>query len=488
MRGNSLYDARPVLLVNGILLMILACAMLIPALIDHWHDHEDSIAFLSGFAITFAVGMALYLMNRGYTGALSVQQAFILTTSVWFVVPLFAAIPLCYSTLNLGLVDAFFETTSGLTTTGASIIADVESAPPGVLMWRSLMNWLGGIGIIVLAVAILPMLRIGGMQLFKTESSDVSEKVLPRAKQIASVIGTLYINLTLLCAFCYWLADMTGFDAINHAMSTIATGGFSTKNASIGHFDSASIETISIFFMILGSLPFLLFYRFVKGDTRALLNDVQVHWFFGILAGCIALTTLWLALTAYYTSPWQAFRHAAFNVTSILSTTGFASTDYNLWGSFAVGFMFLISVTGGCTGSTTGGVKIFRLIVLVEMVKIQMAHLIRPHAVLLPKFNGRTLDPAVPVAVMGFCLLWAVVFMVSAALLSFLGVDFLTSMSGTASALANVGPGLGPIIGPVGNFSTLPDAAKIILSVDMIIGRLELFTVLILFTPMFWKD
>ncbi|MGH6898943.1 MAG: TrkH family potassium uptake protein [Geminicoccaceae bacterium] len=483
----AVIDLRPILVVIGILLIILALFMVPPMVADMAAGHPDWQVFLAAGAVTLFTGVSLVLMNQGYRDAeLTGRQAFLLTTSVWVVVGLFAALPLAFSELELTLADAVFEATSGITTTGATVIVGLDVAPPGILLWRAILHWLGGIGFIVMGVAILPMLRVGGMQLVRAESSDLSEKILPRAAQIASAIGLIYFALTLACATLYYLAGMTPFEAAAHAMSTIATGGFSTRDASIGAFSSTSVEAVAIVFMILGSLPFVLYIQATNGQLRPLFTDAQVRWFFGIIATFVLAIAAWLVMVEGIT-PLDALRHTAFNVVSLISTTGFASSDYALWGTFPVAALFFLMCVGGCTGSTAGGIKIFRFTVLHAVAKNQIARLVRPHGVFVPTFNRRPVPETAAIAVMAFVFMFGLSFAMFALLLSMLGLDYMTAMSGALTALANVGPGLGEIIGPAGNFSTLPASAKWLLSAAMLLGRLELFTVLILFTPAFWR-
>lgn len=478
---------RPVLLVNGVLLLILSAAMLIPAMVDMYQKNPDAQVFLSSAFFTAFIGGGLFLTNRGYKGRLSMKQAFILTNSCWVMLTLFASLPLYFSELNLSLTDAVFETLSGITTTGATVLTGLQKLPPGILVWRCLLQWLGGIGIIVLAMAILPILHIGGMQLFRTESSDRSDKILPSASQIAATIGAIYLFLTSICALCLWLAGMRGFDAICHAMTTIATAGFANYDASIGHFRSAAIETIIICFMLLSALPFILYYQLMRGRPRKLFTDMQVRWFVSILTVAVLSFTVWLWWEKAM-EPLAAFRAAAFNITSMLTTTGYASTDYSAWGNFAITGIFLLFVMGGCTGSTTGGIKVFRYQVLFEIAKAQVSRVVQPHGVFLPRFNGKPIEEIHSTAVQSFFILFAFCFICLATILSFFGLDFLTSMSGAAAMLANVGPGLGEVIGPGGNYTSLPDGAKWALMVGMLVGRLEVITVLVLFSPHFWRD
>jgi trk system potassium uptake protein TrkH len=481
-------DFRPILFVLGLLLSVLALAMLVPAIVDLSYGSSDWQVFCASSAVTLFVGVALAITSRGYDASFSVRQAFVLTTLSWVVVAAFAALPFAFSELNLDYTDAFFESMSGVTTTGSTVIVGLETAPPGLLLWRALLQWLGGIGIIVMALSVLPMLRVGGMQLFRMESSDTSEKVLPAAAQIASAIGMIYVAVTLLCAALYAAAGMSWFDAVAHAMTTIATGGFSTVDGSIGAFDSAAIDTIATVFMIVGSMPFVLYLRAVRGQPGALWADTQVRWFLSILALAIAVMTAYLVAQPDDRSWGEALRLSAFNVTSMVTGTGYATDDFSRWGTFAICALFLLMVVGGCAGSTTCGIKVFRFQVLYAVMRGQLAKLLHPHGVFTPYYNRKPIPEAVAESVMSFFFLFALCFCALALALSLMGLDFLTSMSGAATAIANVGPGLGDIIGPAGNFRPLPDAAKWLLAFGMLLGRLELFTVLVMLAPRFWRD
>jgi trk system potassium uptake protein len=484
----AVMDLRPILVVIGILLIILALFMVPPMVADVAAGHRDWQVFLAAGAVTLFAGVSLILMNRGYGDAeLTGRQAFLLTTSVWVVVAVFAALPLAFSELDLTAADAVFESVSGITTTGATVIVGLDAASPGILLWRAILHWLGGIGFIVMAVAILPILRVGGMQLVRTESSDLSEKILPRAAQIASAIGLIYLALTMLCAVLYYSAGMTTFEAAAHAMATLSTGGFSTRDASIGAFSSVPIECVAIVFMIVGSLPFVLYVQASNGQFRPLITDAQVRWFMSTIAAFVLAIAAWLVVVEG-DPPLAALRHSAFNVVSLISTTGFVSSDYALWGTFPVTALFFLMCIGGCTGSTSGGIKIFRFTVLHAIAKNQIARLVRPHGVFVLTFNGRPVSEAAAIAVMAYVFMFGLSFAVFALLLSMLGLDYLTAMSAAVTALANVGPGLGDTIGPAGTFTPLPDGAKWLLSAAMLLGRLELFTVLILFTPGFWRN
>jgi len=448
--------------------------------------HPDWQGFLAASAVTLFIGVSLLLMNRapGFS-EITGRQAFLLTTVVWIALTFFAALPLMFSELELDFTDAIFEATSGITTTGSTVIVGLDYAPPGILLWRAILQWLGGIGIIVMGVAILPMLRVGGMQLVRAESSDLSEKILPRAAQIASAIGMIYLTLTFACAALYWAAGMTPFDATAHSMTTIATGGFSTRD-SCG-FQNSNIEWIGILFMILGSLPFVLYIQATNGKLSALFRDSQVRWFISIVLIAATIVLVWLVLSS--DAPmFDALRHALFNTLAVITGTGYASADFGAWGTLPVGLFFFLMCIGGCTGSTTGGIKIFRFTVLHVIAKNQLARLVRPHGVFIPSYNGRPLPEAASIAVMAFLFMFGLIFTIIALALSAMGLDYLTAMSGALTALANVGPGLGPIIGPAGSFASLPDGAKWLLSLAMLLGRLEILTVLILFAPTFWRS
>ena len=479
-------DFRPILLILGILLSTLAVMMLIPVFADLVVNHPDWEVFAVASGVTLFIGVSLSLTSRAGGASLTVRQAFILTTLSWVVLTAFASLPFAFSQLNLSFTDAFFEAMSGITTTGSTIIIDLDIAPPGILLWRSLLQWLGGIGIIVMALAVMPLLRVGGMQLFRMESSDLSEKALPRAAQVAAAISVIYVCLTMIWAALLWFAGMTGFDAISHSMTTIATGGFSTHNNSIGQFNSVLIDYIITVGMIIGSLPFLLYLMVLQGKSGMLFRDTQVQWFLTFLVFVIAVVALWLwAING--ASPFQAIRMAAFNVTSIMTGTGYVTAGFDQWGSFAIPIFFFIMFVGGCAGSTTCGIKIFRFQVLYAAARIQFQKLIQPHGVFIPYYNHRPIPEEVISSVMSFFFIFFATYMCLAIALGFLGLDFLTSVSAAAAAISNVGPGLGPIVGPEGNYSSLPATAKWILSIGMLLGRLELFTVMVLFSRAFWR-
>jgi len=484
---GAVLDLRPIGLAVGGVLIVLALFMMPPMIADLVIGHPDWQVFFFAAGTTAFVGVNLVLITRrGRTAQLSTRQGFMLTTLVWLVTAVFAALPLAFSELDLSAADAFFEAVSGITTTGSTVIVGLDYAPPGILLWRSILQWLGGIGIIVMGIAILPMLSIGGMQLFRTESTDLSDKILPRAAQIASYIGGIYLAFTGACILAYWLGGMTPFEAVVHAMTTIATGGYSTSDSSISFFNSAAIEWTAILFMVAGGIPFVLYIQAVRGNAVPLRRDSQVRWFLGILGIGTAALTLWVYATGQL-SGHDGLRHAAFSVISMVTGTGYASTDYGAWGPFAVGLVFFLMCIGGCTGSTTGGIKVFRFTVLYAIARVQVLRLIQPNGVFRATYNGQPVSDATAVSILAFIFVFALSFSVLAILLSLIGLDYLTAMSGALTALANVGPGLGAEIGPAGNFADLPASAKWLLSAGMLLGRLELLTVLVLFAPMYWR-
>lgn len=480
-------DFRPTLFIVGYLLIVLALGMAVPGVVDLVSGRQEWKAFAaSGFATLF-IGVIMALAFRERDFRLTVRQGFILTTLSWLVVTIFASFPFIMSPLGLSATDAFFEAMSGLTTTGSTVIVGLDEAPPGILLWRAILQWLGGIGIVVMAVAILPMLSVGGMQLFRAESSDSSEKFLPRSAQVASSITILYVCLTIVWAFALWAAGMIPFDAICHAMTTLATGGYSTSDGSIGHFQDLTIEMIIIAGMLMGSLPFVLYLRLLRGQARALWADTQVQWFAGILVVMIGVMTLWLVLRLDL-SFGESLRLAAFNVVSVTTGTGYGTADYSTWGTLPVALMFFLMFVGGCTGSTTGGLKIFRYQILFQELRVQIQRMARPRGVFVPRYNGKPIPENITGPILAMFFMFLVAFGVVAMLLSLHGYDFLTSISGAATAVANVGPALGPEIGPAGTFANLDDSAKWVLSAAMLLGRLELFTVLVLFLPAFWRN
>ena len=477
----------PIIYLIGMLLCILSLFMMIPAFVDWFYGNNDWPAFVGSSLATLFVGAILFLSNRDSTTEhLELRQAFLLTNSAWISIALFGSLPFLFSEINMSLTDAIFESTSGITTTGATVINNLEATSHGILIWRALLQWLGGVGIIVMALAVLPMLSIGGMQLFKTESYETPDKVVPKAASFAAGISIVYITLTIVWAFMLWGAGMPIFDSIAHAMTTLATGGYSTRSDSLAAFNSSSIEIIIIFGMVVGSLPFVHYLAITKKGFRNLFNDDQVKLFLTLIVFVVFIVSIYLHFNDMPFS--DALRLASFNVISIITGTGFGTSDFNNWGGFPTTILLILMFVGGCAGSTTCGLRMARIQVLVANAKAQISKLIRPHAVVVSYYNQKPIPENVAESVMGFFFLYIISFAVIACLLGGLGLDLITAISGAASAIGNVGPGLGDIIGPSGSYQSIPELGKLFLCAGMILGRLEIFAILVMFSPLFWKN
>ena len=482
----SLSSLRTLAFINGIFLITLAVSMLVPVGTLLVFEQTRGInAFLWSSLITFVAGIALVARGRPQEGQLRPRDMYMLTVSSWVMVSIFAALPFIFAE-HASITDAYFESMSGITATGATIFTGLDSMSPGTLIWRSLLHWLGGIGFIAMAVAILPMLRIGGMRLFQTESSDRSDKVMPRSHMVAKYMVLAYVGLSGLAVLGFWLAGMGAFDAVNHAMSAIATGGFSTSDASLGKWQQPAVHWVAVVVMILGSLPFVLYVATLRGNYRALLRDEQVRGFIKVLL------ISWLALASWYTLTtelhWlEALRHVAVNITSVMTTTGFAVGDYHLWGPFASMIFFYLGFVGGCSGSTAGGLKIFRFQVAYILLKANLKQLVHPRAVIKQNYNRHRLDEDIARSILAFSFFFTITIAVLALALAMCGLDWITALTGAAATVSGVGPGMGPIIGPAGNYAGLPEIAKWLLTIGMLLGRLEILTVLVLLFPAFWR-
>lgn len=480
------FDTRPVFFIIGALLSVLAVAMLLPMTVDLAAGNPDWMVFAIACALTLFFGVQFMLANRMDRIALNVRQAFLLTALSWVVICAFAAVPFMVSQIDLTAADAYFEAMSSLTATGATVISGLDGLAPGLLLWRSLLQWLGGIGIIGMAIAILPFLQVGGMQLFRSESSDRSDKVTPRASDLAIAVGWIYLCLTAVCTVMLAYAGMSWFDAVNHAMTAVSTGGFSTRDASIASWNSPAIEWVLVVFMVLGGMPFVRFISLAQGRAASFWADTQIRWYLGFLAAVSFGMSIWLTLTRDV--PWDdAIRVTTFNVVSVVTTTGYASIDYERWGPLASVVFFILTFVGGCTGSTSGGLKIFRFEILFIVLRALQRRLYSPNLVIPLNYNGKPVSAEVMISVMGFGFVYLMSVFVLAFVLAFLGVDVVSALSGAATAVSNVGPGLGPTIGPSGNFATLPDGAKWALAAGMLLGRLEFFTILVVLSPSFWR-
>lgn len=479
-------DLRPVGYVIGLLVAVLGLTMIAPMLVDIATGNDHWRAFAVSAVLTlFTGGMTALACQNGLRDGLTIQQTFILTTGVWVALPMFGALPFILGETEASTVDAFFEAMSGLTTTGATVFSGLDDMAKGLLLWRGILQWLGGIGIIVVAMVFLPELRVGGMQIFRSEAFDTMGKILPRATQIASQISGIYVAITVMCMLAYMAFGMTTFDALAHALTTVSTGGFSTHDASFGAF-SGPMEYAATVFMILAALPFVRYVQLLNGHKTALLKDRQVRGFMLTISVIILFTSgvLWYVVPQ---SAEQSFRQAVFNVTSILTGTGYASADYMQWGNLLVSMFFFIGLIGGCAGSTACSIKIFRYQILLASIQSQLKKTQSPNGVFIPRYEGRKIDDDVLNSVMSFFVFFVVTMGLLSVALGLTGLDFVTSISGAASALANIGPGLGDMIGPSGNFAGLNDTAKWLLSVAMLVGRLELMAVYAMLTVAFWR-
>ena len=469
----------------GILQVILGLAMIMPIIVQFIYNELDS-SFVSSGIITIIFGILFFLSNLDHDKKLNLTQAFLLTALSWLSIAVFGSLPFIFSNLSLDITDAFFESMSGITTTGSTIITNLDTAPKSILLWRAILQWLGGIGIIVMAITLMPIMNVGGMQLFKISSNDTAEKILPKSKEISLRLILIYLALTFSCALFYKIFGMNFFDSLTHSMTTIATGGFSNYNQSIGYFDSILIETTSMIFILLGSLPFIAYLKFLNGDKKIFYTDTQIRTFFKIVFFSIIILFIYLLILKQ--SLFEiSIRSITFNVISILTGTGYVTQDFNQWGNFTLIFFLILMFIGGCAGSTACGIKIFRIQLLYNFLNNQLKKIIYPRGIFIIKYDKSNIDDKFMSSVISFIFLYIVIFFILTAILSLTGLDFITSISGAATSISNVGPGLGEIIGPNGNFSSLSNSSKWALSLGMILGRLELFAILVLFIPSFWR-
>ncbi len=468
----------------GILQIILGIFMLIPIIPQLIYKEIDS-SFLGASIITIIFGILFFLSNLDHEKKLNLQQAFLLTALSWLSIAVFGSLPFIFSTTKFTITNAFFESMSGITTTGSTIISNLESMPKGILLWRAILQWLGGIGIIVMAITLMPIMNVGGMQLFKISNNDSSEKILPKSKEIALRLIYIYISLTAMCAITYQIFGMNIFDSLTHSMTTIATGGFSNYNESIGFFDNISIEISAMIFIILGSLPFITYIKFLNGNKKIFFSDIQIKSFIKIIFISIFFLSIYLALNS---SAELNLRAVLFNVISILTGTGYVNAQFDSWGGFALVLFLALMFIGGCAGSTTCGIKIFRVQILYSFVSNQLKKIIYPKGIFVLKYDQNPVDEKFISSIISFIYMYFIIFFMITVLLNLTGLDFITSISGAATSISNVGPGLGSTIGPNGNFASLPEMSKWILSLGMILGRLELFAILVLFLPSFWRN
>ena len=469
----------------GILQVILGISMVFPIIVQIIFGELDS-SFITASLITIVFGTLFFLSNLEHDRKINFQQAFLLTALSWISVAIFGSLPFIFSDLNLSITDAFFESMSGITTTGSTIITDLDSTPKSVLVWRAILQWLGGIGIIVMAITLMPIMNVGGMQLLKVSSGDASEKILPKTKEITIRLIIIYVALTLLCTLFYKIFGMKFFDSFTHSMTTIATGGFSNYIDSIGHFNNFKIEITSMIFFILGSIPFIAYIKYLSGNKKIFITDVQIKSFIKIIFFSILILFIYLVIFNKSFSE-ISLRSISFNVISILTGTGYVTTNFDTWGNFPLIYFLILMFIGGCAGSTTCGIKIFRVQILYLFLKNQLKKMIYPRGIFVLKYDNNNVNDKFMASIIAFIYLYIIIFFIIAALLSLTGLDFTTSISGAATSISNVGPGLGKLIGPNGNFSQLPDFSKWVLSLGMLLGRLELFAILVLFFPSFWQ-
>jgi len=480
-------NLKPIALVGGTVACTVGFLLFIPLITEIFYKSESWQSYAVPILIYLIVGGSLVITNRNVEIKISIKEAFIITVISWILLAFLSAVPFIYTQVNLSVVNALFESMSGITTTGSTIINNLDILPKGILIWRAILQWLGGIGIIVIALFILPFLRVGGMQLFHLEGDDPYEKFLPKISSVISKIVILYIVLTILLIILYYLFGMNFFDALAHSFTTISTGGFSTHNQSFAYFQSNSILLIAIIFMIIGSLPFLVIAQTNIKNIFATIKDHQVRIFLLILF--VSILIIYLFAEFYIEgSPLEKIITISFNTISIISGTGYVSENFESWGNYASVLFLILMFIGGCAGSTTGGLKVFRFQILFKYLGLHLRKILQPHAVIAGYFNNRSIPESTYESVMSFFFLYILTFSSSALLLSFSGLDFLTCISAAASAISNVGPGLGDIIGPEGNYSTLSDYSKIILTLTMLLGRLEMLTIFILFLPAFWRN
>jgi trk system potassium uptake protein len=478
-------NIRPVLFVLGVVLSKIALFMYVPTLVAFFSGTGGFLEFGQSVIITHIASFILLTLGRTKNFRLSVRDMFLITSLVWTVASAFAALPFVFIN-HISFTDAYFETMSGITTTGSTVLSGLDNMAPSVLLWRSILQWIGGVGFIVMAVAILPMLNVGGMKLFQTESSDKSDKTSPRAKTVAKNIVVVYLILTLLCCLGYILTGMDLFEAINHSFTTLSTGGYSTTDASMNHFSNGA-HWVATLFMFLGGLPFLLFVvALKKRSPKVIFNDAQVKGFFILFLSSSTIVALWLNLHNGYPIL-DAFRVSMFNIVSVVTTTGFGLDDFTAWGALPTTIFAFLMIAGACSGSTAGGIKIFRFQIAFALLKKQMMRLVHPSGVFVQRYNQRPVNDDIINSVVAFAFTFLITIIVIAIILSAMGIDPVTSISGAATAVANVGPGMGDIIGPKGNFAPLPDLAKWVLSIGMLMGRLEIMTIIVLFFPAFWR-
>lgn len=476
----------PILFFVSVVMCCLGAFMLVPTAIDFYTGHNDAVPFLACALGTIFVGAGIAIATNDSKQRISQNETLLLLPATWVVACLVCAIPFMLSDLQLSFTDAAFEAVSGLTNTGSTVVVGLDDAPLGILFWRFLLMWIGGFGVVTIAVLLLPFLRIGGLQLFSLDLSPSSSKFVPRMVEVVTQIGLIYIALTILAAVSYWLAGMKAFEAIGHAMTALATGGYSSHDASIGFYNSPAIEWVSVVFMTLGAMPFGLYILALYGRPGALYRDQQVQLFLGIILTAALLIAFW-RMAKFDVTLMQALREGFFVTVATITTTGFTSHDYSTWGGFVEAIAMLLMLIGGCTGSTVGGIKVFRIFVMIQILRAQIHRQIFPHGTFRVTFNGETVSDAVRAGVITYFFIYLLTLAFLTIAIAATGLPFSESLGAAASALGNVGPGLGPTSGPCCTFKEVPDAAKWLMSFGMLAGRLEILILIIPFSRYFWR-
>ena len=482
-----MFNFKPIALVSGTVICAVGFFLFIPLIAELIYKTESWQSYAVPILLYLIVGGSLVISNKNVDLNITLKEAFIITVISWILLTFLCAVPFIFTKINLSFIDALFESMSGVTTTGSTVLINLESYPKGILLWRSFLQWIGGIGIVIIALFILPFLRVGGMQLFHLEGDDPYDKFLPKISSVITKISIIYLSLTFILILFYYVFGMSIFDAITHSFTTISTGGFSNHDQSFALFNN-KILFISIIFMIIGSLPFLVIARTTSRNLFIIFKDHQVRLFLIILL--VAITIIYILAKDYIDGSDVITKvvNVSFNTISIISGTGFVSENFENWGNYASVLFLILMFIGGCAGSTTGGIKVFRFQILFKYINLHLKKMLKPHSVVVSHFNNRKVPESTYESVMTFFFLYILTFSVSALLLSFSGLDFLTCISGAASAISNVGPGLGNTIGPDGYYGELNSYSKIILISTMFLGRLEMLTILILLIPSFWKD
>lgn len=479
-------DLRPVIYLIGLLTLTLGALMLLPMALDLSAGNPNWRAFAEGSFLTCLVGAVLAGATRNALGqGLGRRQSFLMATSLWLVLPGFAAMPFMFGAPNVGWTDGYFEALSGMTTTGTTVFVGLDDMPRGVLLWRSMLQWLGGLGIVVVALVFLPVLRVGGMQHFQSEGFDTLGKVMPRVYDISLGLLQIYISLTLFAVIAYMGFGMSGFDALNHGMTTIATGGFSTTDQSFSAFQGP-LEYVAVLFMVLAGLPFIRYIQLLGGDPWALWRDVQVRAFLRWIGYAVAVVILYRMATGEG-ALLDVLRGTLFNVITLFTGTGYGSEDVAGWGDFPLMVVMLVGFIGACTASTGCSIKVFRFLVLFEAIKLRMRQLGSPHQVIALRLGGKRLEEDVVSSVIVMFTAFALAFVLLSAALALTGLDTRTALTAAWTAICNVGPAYGPEVGPTGAVDQFSTAAKWLMILGMYLGRLELLAVLVLLMPRFWR-